>query len=105
MFVSILQQTRFPGHNPYRGFIIPSPEMVTIPFGSHNDISTQMQFGSPVVGIVGGVVEEVVEGVVEDVVGGIVGNVIEGVVDGTVGNVIVGRVVGGVVGVPVTFRG
>jgi len=80
MFTSILQQTRLPGHNPYRGFIIPSPEMVTIPFGSHNDISTQMQFGSPVVGVV------------EDV-------------DGTVGNVIVGRVAGGVIGVPVTFRG
>lgn len=109
MFASILQQIRLPGHNPYRGFIIPSPEMVTISLGSHSDISTQMQYGSPVVGgigdaevgkvIVGTVVGEVAGGVV----GGTVGNVIEGVVGGRVGNVIVGIVT--VVGVPVTFRG
>lgn len=131
IFANILQQTRLPGHSPYRGFIIPSPEILTIPFGSHCDISTQMQFGNPVVGgfgddevgkIVGGIVERVVEGVVGEVVegvvgkivggvvgvvGGAVGNVTEDVVGGIVGNVtegVVGGVVEGVVGA-VTFRG
>lgn len=48
VFANVLQQIRLPGHNPYRGFITPSPEMVTIPLGSHSDIFTQMQFGNTV---------------------------------------------------------
>ena len=60
IFASILQQTRSSGHNPNRGFITPSPEMVTIPLGSHKDIITQIQFGDTgedaEVGTVGAVV-------------------------------------------------
>lgn len=103
IFASILQQTRSSGHNPYRGFIIPSPEMETIPLGLHNDIITQIQsiFSGTIIGEVDdaevGTVGAVV-GVVGGVDGGIVGNVIEGIVDGAVGDV-----AGGVI--PITFVG
>jgi len=110
VFASMLQQIRLSGHNPYRGLNTPSPEMVTIPLGSHSDVITQMQFGSPVVGgfddaEVGKIIVDAVVGaVVGKVVGGVVGNVIEGVIiGGVVGNVIEG--VDGIVGIIVTFRG
>lgn len=46
VFTSVRQQTRLPGHSPYRGTIIPSPETETIPLGLHSQLCTQMQFGS-----------------------------------------------------------
>ena len=104
IFASILQQTRLSGHNPYRGFITPSPEMETIPLGSHKDIITQIQFSNTVVGEVTEVGTVAVVGIVGvGVDGGIVENVIEGI-DGAVGDVaggirdtLVGDVVGGVI--------
>jgi len=106
IFASILQQTRLSGHNLYRGFITPSPEMETIPLGSHKDIITQIQFSSTVVGEVTevGTVGAVVGIVGVGVDGGIVENVIEDI-DGAVGDVaggiirdtFVGDVVGGVI--------
>lgn len=63
--------------------------MVTIPLGSHNDLSTQMQFGSIVTVGIGGVVGKIIGG-----------DVVEGVVE------VVEEVVGGIVGGGiVTFRG
>jgi hypothetical protein len=67
--------------------MIPSPEKVIIPLGSHNDLSTQTQFrfGDPV--------EEFVDGTVGKIIGGnIVGNVgriIGGTTEGTTGGGVV----------------